>query len=44
MLPINLDGNKYHFASANIVYFFIRSKLKCKPHENRACVFLMWIS
>ena len=24
----------------NVVHFFINSELKCKPHENTACVFL----
>ena len=40
MLPINLNNNKYW--TCELCSFFIRSELKCEPHENTVCVFLMW--
>ena len=39
-IPIYLDDNKYR--SGGRCTFFIKSELKCKPHENTACVFLTW--
>ena len=35
MLPINLGYDKSRMFERCI--FFIRSKLKCKPHENTVC-------
>ena len=40
MLPINFDDNKYWMCDRCGSY--IRSDLKCTPHENLACVFLIW--
>ena len=37
-LPINLDDDKYRMRERCV--FFISSKLKFKPYENTACVFL----
>ena len=39
---INLDDDK--FRTHERCTFFIRSELRCKPHENPACVFLSFTS
>ena len=35
MVPSNINDDKYRT-------LYIRSELKCKPHENTARVFLTW--